>query len=108
MIVFLLGAQLYLFLSQLLEAIGVISTKDAKKVKGQNSSYQDVATALVDCSHSNKAVLQDNDKSNNEENNDILPGSFSSDLCDDIFASVNKVSYNYCPYEILNLTILKL
>ncbi len=36
------------------------------------------------------------------------PWLFSSDLCDNIFASVDKVFYNYCPREILNLTILKL
>ncbi len=76
MIVFLLGAQLYLFLSQLLEAISVMSTKDTKKAKGQNSNYQDAATALVDRSHDNKVALQDDDKSDDEEDNDILPGSF--------------------------------
>ncbi|SJK99091.1 uncharacterized protein ARMOST_02377 [Armillaria ostoyae] len=76
---------------KLLEAIGVITKKTAKKATGESSNYQDAATVPVDRSNDNEAALQDEYESGDEadEGGDLTYS--MSDLSDDVFSSVDKL-----------------
>ncbi|PBK63978.1 hypothetical protein ARMSODRAFT_1023610 [Armillaria solidipes] len=74
---------------KLLEAIGVISKKSAKKAAGQSSNYQDAATAHVDRSNDVEAALQDDPDDDEDESGDTDYS--TGDLSDNVFYSVNKL-----------------
>ncbi|KAK0229619.1 hypothetical protein EDD85DRAFT_730346, partial [Armillaria nabsnona] len=74
---------------KLLEAIGVISKKTAKKAAGQSSNYQDAATAPVNHSNDAEATLQDEPEDNSDKGGN--PDYSVGDLSDDIFYSIDKL-----------------
>ena len=71
------------FCQQLLEGIGAISKKQAKKASSKSSNYQDSATAPVDRSNDDEAAVQD------EPEDDEVD--FESNLSFNIFSGVDKV-----------------
>ncbi|KAK0234626.1 hypothetical protein EDD85DRAFT_955454 [Armillaria nabsnona] len=68
---------------KLLEGIGAISKKQAKKASSRSSNYQDSATAPVDRSNDDEAAIQDEPEDNEAD--------FKSNLSFDIFSGVNKL-----------------
>ncbi len=76
---------------QLLEVIGMITKKTAKKAIGQSSNYQDAAMVPIDRSNDSEVALQDEYESGDEADEDRDLSYSMSDLSDDVFLSVDKV-----------------